>query len=146
VKRFEFGLARVRDFRRQQLELEEAKLQKLLAERQELEAESARLESDTVGTRNSLMVTGSAEAQDLAAADLYLRHLAASKKRHQEKMTAWQQRTRKQQEAIVEARRRLRLMEKLEEKQFREWKAGVDREQENLSSELYLARWKRNGR
>jgi len=145
VKRFEFGLARVRDFRRQQLQLEEAKLQKLLAERQELEAESARLECESAATRHSLMVTGSAEAQDLVAADRYLRHLATKRKAHTEKMAGWRERTRKQQKAIAEARQRVRMIEKLEEKQFQEWKARVDREQENLSSELYLARWNRNG-
>jgi hypothetical protein len=35
-------------------------------------------------------------------------------------------------------------MEQLEERRFREWKASIDREQENLSAELYLARWKRD--
>jgi hypothetical protein len=41
----------------------------------------------------------------------------------------------------VEARRRVRLLEKLEEKQLRLWKEDADREQENLSAELYLAKW-----
>jgi flagellar export protein FliJ len=143
VKRFEFRLARVRDFRRQQLEVEEAKLEVLLAERKQLDAESQRLDSEASGTRQSLMVTGSVEARELIAADRYLRHLAEAAKRQAVKMADWQERARKQEEAMVAARRRVRLLEKLEDKQFRLWTAEADREQENLSAELYLARWKR---
>jgi len=143
MKRFQFRLARVRDFRRQQFEVEEAKLEVLRAERQQIEEESLRLENEATGTRNSLMVIGSVEAQDLVAADRYLRFLAIEMKRQAAKMADWQGRTAKQQQAMVEARRRVRLLEKLEEKQLRLWKEEANREQENLSSELYLARWKK---
>jgi flagellar export protein FliJ len=142
VKRFEFQLARVRDYRRQQLDVQEVKLQSLLTERQALESESARLDTEVAGTRQSLMVTRSAESQDLVFLDSYLRHLAAEKKRHAVKVADWQARALKQREAVVEARRRVRLMEKLEERQFEEWKTALDRDQENLASELYLARWR----
>lgn len=143
MKRFEFTLARARDFRRQQLDLEEASMQKLLGERQALEAEAARLESEVSRTRSSLMVTGSVEAWELAAANLYLRHLGVEQTRHAAKVADWQNRMRRQQEAVVEGRRRVRLMEKLEKKQRDAWQAGVDREQEALDAELFLARWKR---
>ena len=143
MKRFAFRLARVRDFRRQQLEVEEAKLEVLFAERKQLDAESSRLESEASSTRRSLMVTGSAEAQELAAADHYLRYLAAAAKRQAANMADWRERARKQEEAMVAARRRVRLLEKLEDKQLRLWTAEADREQENLSAELYLGRWKK---
>jgi flagellar export protein FliJ len=143
VKRFEFSLARVRDLRRRQLEVEETKLEVLRAERQRIEAESLRLEKEATGTRNSLMVTGSVEAQELVTADQYLHSLAAAKKRQAAKLADWQVRTSKQQQIMVEARRRVRLLEKLEEKQLRLWKEGANREQENLSAELYLSRWKK---
>ena len=142
MKRFEFKLARVRDYRRQQLEIEEAKLDLLRVERQQLEAESLRLKNEVAGVRNSLMVTGSVEAQELTAADRYLRGLAIAEKRLSAKLTDWRKRTDQQQQAILEARQRVRLLEKLEEKQVRLWKDEAHREQENLSVELYLARWK----
>jgi flagellar export protein FliJ len=143
MKRFEFRLTSVRDFRRRQLEIEEAKLEVLRAEREQLEAESLRLEKEASSTRNTLMVNGSVEAQELVAADRYLHHLAAAKKQQAAKVADWQQRTAKQQQAMLEARRRVRLLEKLEEKQMSAWKAEADREQENLSAELYLARWEK---
>jgi flagellar export protein FliJ len=141
MKRFEFRLDRVRDFRRQQLELEETKLERLHAEHRELDAEFLRLENEAAGTRSSLMVTTSAEGRELMPADRYLRHLADARKRHDQKVAGFQVRLRKQQEAVLEARRRLRLIEKLEAKQLRDWKAEADREQEKLSAELFLARW-----
>ena len=143
MKRFEFSLARVLEFRRRQLELEESKIEALNAERAALDGESARLAAEEERTRGALMVTGSVEAGELVAADLYLRHLAEERKRQREKLADWSTRLRKQQDAVLEARRRLRLLEKLEEKKFREWQTEVDRELENLASELFLARWKR---
>ena len=143
MKRFEFTLHRVRDFRRQQLEVEEAKLEALAVERIALDAMAERLRKETAQIRQSLMVTASAEAQELVAADRYLGRLQIAAKQHAGKIADWQARIQKQQEAMVEARRHVRLMEKLEAKQLGEWKAAADREQENLASELYLARWKR---
>ncbi len=143
MTRFHFPLAKVRDFRQRQLEMEEAKLEALHAERQALVTESAHLERETEQTRLSLMVTGVVEAQELVASDRYLRQLSAGKKRLATKVCDWKARADKQQQAIVEARRRVRLLEKLEERKLREWQAGADREQENLASELYLAKWKR---
>ena len=141
MKRFEFSLARVRDLRRRQLEVEEAKLDVLRVERQQIEAESLRLKNEVDGTRNALMVTGSVEAQELVSADHYLHCLAIEGKRQAAKLADWQQRNAKQRQAMVEAKRRLRLLEKLEEKEFRLWKEEAGRQQENLSAELYLARW-----
>jgi flagellar export protein FliJ len=141
VKRFEFSLARVRDFRRRQLEVEEAKLEVLRVERQQLEVESLRLKNEVAGTRNSLMVTGSVEAQELVAADNYLHCLATEGKRQAAKLADWRERTARQRQTMLEAKRRVRLLEKLEEKQFRSWKEEADRQQESLAAELYLARW-----
>ena len=69
-------------------------------------------------------------------------HTAMLKKTYA-KLSAWQTRAVSQQRAVVEARRRVRLMEQLEERRFRAWQADAGREQENLAAELYLARWKR---
>jgi flagellar export protein FliJ len=142
MKRFEFRLAKVRDFRCQQLDLEEAALEKLHSELRALDAEVSRLDKESERTRASLMVTTSVEAGELVAADRYLRHMAAARKRQAEKAVDCQGRIRTRLAAVVEARRHVRLMEKLEEQQRCDWTAEADREQENLSSELYLARWK----
>jgi len=143
MQKFHFPLAHVRDFRVRQLEMEQAILEALHRERRALADEWSRLEEETAETRNALMVTVAADAQDLAASDLYLRHLEVVKKRHAARLADWQVRAAKQQQAVVEARRRVRLLEKLEERKLKEWQLAADREQENLASELYLAGWKR---
>jgi flagellar export protein FliJ len=130
------------NYRRQRLELEEAALDKLSSELRSLEADSARLDHETGRTRGLLMVTTSVDGRELVEADRYLRHLADARKRNTERVSDCRARIRKQREVVVEARRRLRLLEQLEERQRRDWTAESDREQENLSSELYLARWK----
>ena len=139
MKRFEFRLARVRDLRKQQLEVEEAKLQSLMAERAALESELARIDAESGETRGAMR--GGWAALDLAAADRYLRHLASRKKAQERKIAEWHQRAMRQQQSVMEARRRLKLLQSLEEKRLAEWKAEADREQESLSAELYLARW-----
>ena len=144
MKNFHFRLAQVRDYRRQQLEFEEAKLQTLAAERRALEAEAARIETEAGDTRRLLMLTGSAESQDLATSDAYLRHLSQAKTRQAGRLANWHARALEQRKAIIEARRRVRLLEHLEGKQRREWQSQADREQENLAAELYLARRNKN--
>jgi flagellar export protein FliJ len=140
VKRFEFRLARVRDLRRQQLEVEEAKLGSLMAERVALDGDLARIDSETAETRTAL-AAGAIAAEDRGVADRYLRHLAARKKRQERKIAEWQVRALTQRETVVEARRKVRLLESLEARRFAEWRAEADRERENLAAELYLARW-----
>lgn len=140
MKRFQFRLAKIQHYRRQQLEVEEAKLQAILPERQALDAEATRIETERAQAKTFLMLTGSADAQDLSASEVYLRHLGKQQKRVEAKITEWQMRVDLQRQAVMEAQRCLRLLERLEWKQRREWQADVDREQENLAAELYLAR------
>jgi flagellar export protein FliJ len=139
LKRFEFRLARVRDLRKQQMELEEAKLESLMAERAAMEAELARIGSESGEIRAAMLAGGG--SLELRAADRYLGRLALERKAQEGRIAEWQQRAVRQRAAVVEARRRLKLLELLEAKRLAEWKAEADREQENLSAELYLARW-----
>jgi hypothetical protein len=51
-----------------------------------------------------------------------------------------------QEAAMLEARRRLKLLERLKERRLAEWKAASDRELEEIASESHLARWGDAGR
>ena len=123
--------------------MQEARLEALQVEGRTLEAESRRLETETQETRAALMITESANSQGLAACDRYLRHLDREKKRQTPKLADWRSRAAVQQKATVEARRQVRLLERLKERRLREWKTAASSEDENLSAELYLARWKK---
>jgi flagellar biosynthesis chaperone FliJ len=45
--------------------------------------------------------------------------------------------------AMLEARRRCRLLEKLKERRKADWTVALNRELEELASESYLAQWNR---
>ncbi|SPE29220.1 conserved hypothetical protein [Candidatus Sulfopaludibacter sp. SbA3] len=51
-----------------------------------------------------------------------------------------------QQAAMLEARRRCRLLERLKERRRAEWQAASDREVEEVAAESFLAGWARGER
>ena len=142
MKKFRFSLARVKDWRNQQLEMEELKLPPLLAERRALATEAARLDREETEAGRTIATLTAAEAEELAAFDSWIHHLRREKERLAARQADCEQRIRTQQKAILEARRRLRLLERLEHRRFSDWLAQADHEQEALSQELYLARWR----
>jgi hypothetical protein len=48
-----------------------------------------------------------------------------------------------QEAAMLEARRRCRLLERLKERRGGEWRMAENREVDELASESYIARWNR---
>ena len=51
----------------------------------------------------------------------------------------------RQRQTMLEARRRYRLLERLRDRRWEEWRAAASRELENFASESYLAQWTRRG-
>ncbi|MEO7649231.1 MAG: hypothetical protein ABIZ80_02105 [Bryobacteraceae bacterium] len=142
MKRFQFDLTRVLDWRRQQLELEQVKLEPMLGELSVRKSRIAQCEAERRELRRPVAFSGSAEAQDLAAAERYWLHLGGRSRNLAAELAACEQRILQQRERIARARQRLRLLEQLEQRRRDEWQTGVDREQEALAAELYLARRK----
>lgn len=140
---FRFPLQRVLEWRRTQLEIEETRFRQATAavaevERLMAEAEAAGVRAE-VQIRQWRPVTGG----DLWALDGYRFHVRA---RERELEAARAERKRKaaaQQAVMLEARRRLRLLERLRERRLEEWRAAEAAELETLASESYLARWAR---
>jgi hypothetical protein len=48
-----------------------------------------------------------------------------------------------QQQTMLEARRRCRLLERLKERRMAEWTVARDHELDDIAAESYLARWSR---
>ena len=46
---------------------------------------------------------------------------------------------------VIEARRKFELLDRLREAALNEWQAAVNKEQEDLAAELFLARSRRKG-
>ena len=140
---FHFPLERALDWRRTELAMSQALLEKQLAILAEIDR--ARLELDDMGHRANLEVR---QFQPLAGADLgalaeFRERVRARGRDLTAKRLECQKEVALRQAAVVESRRRSRLLEKLKEKRWAEWQAARDRELEELAAESYLAQWAR---
>jgi hypothetical protein len=140
MKRFQFRLDRVRRWRSEQAALEELKLEQMRAELARFTA--ARVEIEAEGVRSSQQVRSqpAIEPIELTSLEFYGLHL---RRRAYELATLERQAEAKvveQRRRVLEARRQYELLDRLRQKAWREWLAAADKEQEDLASELFLAR------
>ena len=142
---FRFPLQKALDWRKTQLELEEARFRQQLAElagldraRAELEAEGIRAE---VQVRDWKQLAGG----DLAALGAFRVWVKAREKDIAVRRVACQREVAAREAAMLEARRRCRLLERLKERRLAEWQSASDRELEQLAAESFLAQWHRRG-
>ncbi|MGH9721621.1 MAG: hypothetical protein ACRD8O_15545 [Bryobacteraceae bacterium] len=142
MRKFQFELSRILDWRRRQLEVEETKLAPLLAEQRAIETERAATEREETEANVAIATVHSTTGEELAAFDAYRLYLKDVRKRIESRLANCANSIEKQRQAIVTARRQVRLLERLKERRRNEWQAAADREQENLAAELYLARWR----
>lgn len=122
---------------------EESKLEQMYAVRARMEAERDALVAGLARVATHIKAQPALHASELIALDAY-------KLLVQREATQWAAKLREQDTAIekqrarvVEARSRVRLMEKLREKRRAEWQAGVDRELEELAADFSAAQWLR---
>lgn len=136
---FRFRLEKVLTWRRAQLQLEEAKLQRQIEAVAELDRERAQLEARAIRLESEARNWSPLAGQDLAALSSFHRHvqdreqdLAARRRQALELLES-------QKQALLEARRRCRLLERLEQRQRAEWQTAADREWEQLAAESFLS-------
>ena len=138
---FRFPLQKVLDWRRMQLELEEIKFKRQAAALAELDRARAELEAAGVKAEIQVRDWSPLAGCDLAALGSFRlavkmkeRDLALRRAECQEKLA-------RQQSAMLEARRRCRLLERLKERRLSEWEREQNRDLEQLAAESYLAQW-----
>ena len=139
---FRFALQKILDWRRMQLELEEAKF------RQALEAvaavDRARAEVEAAAVKAELEVRGwdKVAGRDLHALGDYRLHVHSQEQVLAVRRAECARHAAAQQAAMLEARRRCRLLERLRDRRLAQWKAEQARELDALASESYLAQWR----
>jgi flagellar export protein FliJ len=143
MKKFAFSLERVREIRMRQAEEEEIRLERLLAERAAAHAAIARLDEERESARAALSADSAIESQDLAARDEYRSLLLAKRKELLDRQSGCQNRIAAQTQVVLEARRKVRLLDKLRRRRLGEWTAELERELEALAAESFLARRQR---
>ena len=140
---FRFSLEKVLDWRRTQLELEEIQYRRQLAMLAELDRRETELQESGKSAERQVREWNPVAAKELEALGGFRLHV----QRRQQEMAAPRAECRKQLERqhglMLEARRRLRLLERLKERRLTEWRAAQDKELEELASESYLANWDR---
>ena len=139
---FKFPLKRVLDWRRTQLELEEARYKQQAAALAELDRERAEIEAEGIRAEVQVREWSPVTSGDLAAlASFRLRaksretQLAARRVECVKKLT-------EQQRVMLEARRRCKLLERLEERRLAEWRTARDKELDEMAAESFLAKWR----
>jgi hypothetical protein len=136
---FQFRLEKVLAWRRTQLEVEDAKLRRQIAALAELDRARAELEATAIRSEVQVRDWNPLAGQDLAALSNFHLHIRNREKDLAERRRDAVQQLDAQQQALLVARRRCRLLERLEQRRLTEWQAAADREVEQLAAESYLS-------
>ncbi|HTS31738.1 MAG TPA: hypothetical protein VMH81_37975 [Bryobacteraceae bacterium] len=143
MKAFHFPLQKVLDWRRTQLELEEMRFRQQSAALAGLDRASTQLAAAGSTAERQVRAWKPVAGSELSALGSYRLHVKLKETELARSRAECRQELGRRESAMLEARRRLRLLERLKERRLAEWCRERDRELEDLASEAYLAKWKR---
>lgn len=138
---FRFPLERVLEWRRTELELADARFKQQAAALAELDRQQAELEATGIRTEIEVREWRPVSGSDLAALGGFRLELRKRQRGLAARRAECRKELARRQEAMLEARRRLRLLERLKERRLAEWRAAWDRELDEQAAMSYLARW-----
>ncbi len=138
---FRFPLEKVLRWRHTQLELEEAQFRRQAAELANLDRALAEIEASALSAEMELRGQEVVTGRDLATLGGYRLAVKELERQISRQREDCRKLVAERQAAMMEARRRFRLLEKLKERRLGEWEKERDREMEEIASESFLARW-----
>jgi flagellar export protein FliJ len=141
VKKFDFPLARVMEFRRLQARLEEIKLEALYAELRALDAREAASIQLKVQSEKELKSAKSVTGFDLEVFDAYRQALKEDQKRMDKARADCRKRIDAQLALLTIKRRDVKLLELLKERRFEKWEKEMFKEIDQQADEAYLAKF-----
>jgi len=142
MQKFHFSLEKILGWRRTELQAAEAGLAPLVAERRGLEAARHEIAMGRARADRDLLQGASVDGSELEALARYRLRIENQKSAIERDLADCRERTARQSALIIEAHRRLRLLEKLKARRLAEWHVQWEREMETFASEAFLARWK----
>ena len=145
MKSFHFSLEKALEWRRIELNLQEARYKTQSAEVAELDRQRAELEASGIRAEVQVRAWNPVVSGDLTALGSFRLRVRTEEAEIGRRRDACAQKLAAQKQQMLEARRRCRLLERLKEHHLAEWTAARDRELEEIAAESYLARWKRQG-
>jgi flagellar export protein FliJ len=140
MKAFEFRLERIAEYRRQEAELSRNQLQILLAEANRLEVERGRIQTELDQARLDLIGRADLSGEDLSALAHYQSHVARLLRDLDRKRIDVNNRISKQRSVVLEADRKVKLLDRLKDRKFQEWRAASDREIDELAADSHMAK------
>lgn len=146
MNKFHFPLQKVLEWRRTQLDVEEGKFRQRGEAVAAVDRARAELEAEAVHTECEVRGWDSVGGADLRALDEYRKHVRAEEARLAAERAERARALAAQQAAMLEARRRFRLLERLKDRRLAEWRTACDRELDEIAAESYLAQWGNAGR
>ena len=139
MKKFEFRLDAALRWRNTQLQLERVKLQKLLSEEQRLKANLQSLLDERQAALIELQSSAQIQASDLRTMSAYLLGVDARVHLSRGEIAKYAGPIAQQRRNLLKAERNVRLLEKLREDRYSEWKHEFDKEIEQGAEESWLA-------
>lgn len=138
MKKFEFSLRHMRDYRERLLDEEKGTLQRRKAERDQIENDIARLEGDFAALSRKMQ-----EKAEKGTTVIELRKLIAQMDNVrlqiqdlEKALVKAEQRVEKQMQVVVEANKEVTKLDKLEEKQREEYRHQVSKAEEDRIDEF----------
>lgn len=146
MKSFRFRLEHVLSWRGTQLSLAEARVEFLTGS---LRATDEAIVAVVAGRASAQVTLGPAamvSGADLGVLEASRVWAIREEKRLTARITELQQSLEVQNRCVVEARRGVKLVERLKERKYEGWKAEADREIDELAAESAIAQWRRLNR
>ena len=140
---FQFRLQKVLDWRHTQLELEEAAFKHQMAALAAMDRERAGWEAAAIKAEIQVRGWSPLAGRDLTALGDFRLQVKEREKEIDVRRLECLKTLEVRQAAMLEARRRCRLLERLKERRLAEWQSACDAELEQLASESFLAKWGR---
>lgn len=144
MKKFQFSLGRVLDWREMLAQVEESKLERLYAELRAIESNEAALQAERARSEKAVAEAASQQGFELAALDAFRRFAVAEHTRLEQRRADCAKRIAEQIQAVARKRRDVRLLEHLRQKRLKSWERDAAREIETQAGEIYLAKWGRD--
>jgi flagellar export protein FliJ len=143
MQKFIFPLARVLDWRRTQVRVEQSTLERLYAELHRIEARLRETHSTIQQAGRELIAAGSATGLELNALDHFRKASAIECAKLADSAAASRQRIAAQLQIVIQKRHDVKLLEHLLTRKLDAWNAEFAREIDNEASELHLAKRQR---
>jgi flagellar export protein FliJ len=140
---FRFPLQKVLEYHRKQLELAEVRYKQQLAVVSDLDRQRSDIEAAGTTAEIEVRQWGGIAGCDLAALGRFRTRVKSEEARIGGQRAEAEKEVAVRQEAMLQARRSAKLLERLRERRLEEWEAQRDRELDELASDSFLAQWNR---